>query len=160
MAHLTADLAAIEENLDDVVDVDASWSHRTSGGNATVASVPSTAQTELLIDGEVLYDFESTLVRSDTDTPPVKESTPSLRTASTTSIAVEDVQAQRKGSNPILVSGSDEFKLYRLPEDLNKWAAPLRYVLMADPRAFAMDLTRVQWKLFVAIRVRNRHQER
>lgn len=156
MAHLTADLAAVEENIGDVVDLDASWSYKPSDidGAETVSSMASAIQTELLFEGEMLYDFESTLVRSETDTPPSKEITPSLRTGSTTSIAVEEMQTSRNGSNPKLSNESDDSRIHRgLDEGVNKWSGALRHVLTVDPKSFAMDLTRVQWQLFIAIRV-------
>lgn len=156
MAHLTADLATAEEMLGDTVDVDASWSYKKSDGTTTASSssIPPATPTELLIDGEVLYDFDSTLIRSETDTPPSKEMTPSLRTVSTTSIAVEEQRGSRNGSNPKLVNGIEDSRIHRgLDERANSWAGALHYLFNVDPKGFATDLTRVQWQLFVAIRV-------
>ena len=146
MAHMTEDLVKVEQNLDNVVDVDTSWTIKVKSGSLALSST-----SELVIDTEVLYDFDSAIEKSSISTP-FKESTGSV---SSTSLAAD---ANESGSLPRNRSGSEP----RYPLDLrqedagpSKWTGAVQTVLAAEPRTFAAELTRMQWELFSSIRPRD-----
>jgi len=158
MAHLTAQLATTADNLDNVVDVDRSWSLKpealTTDPADISASIPSSTQTDLLVEGGRLYDYDSVQTRSEVDTPLTKGSTSSLQTGSTTSLGVEALYRRRSGSDSRLIIGSDHsLSRRRSEEGYSKWSGAFHYVLTVEPRNFAIELTRMQWQLFAALRV-------
>ena len=155
MSHLTVDLVLIENSLFEVTDIDASWSVKATG---IKSSLPSSSQTELYLDGEVLYDFESPMGKSELSTP-ITTKNPSTRTLSSASIGVEpqiEAKRSRSASDPRLASfPSDEIKLEHLMDEgsTGRWAIAYNQIMTTDSRTFAIELSKMQWQLFVAIRV-------
>ena len=122
MAHLTADLVVVEQGIPNVIDIDASWSKR------PFTEPPLSAASELMLDAEVLYDFESSTGKSENETTP-----PTTRSiASTKSSGIDHL--------PI----DDRFA---------KWTSAYYHVLNGDPTTFAFDLTKMSWAIFNDIRV-------
>jgi hypothetical protein len=162
MAHLAADLVQIEQSLYSAVDIDRSWglsAPATSNLNVD-DSLPSATSTELVIDNDVLYDFESIVGTSESERPG-KESTPSSKSISTSSLglgleaesaAVIHHARRRSGSDPRLLDG---YAVEERSEDVGfaRWSHAFAFVINSDPRMFAVELTRMQWSLFVQIRV-------
>ena len=168
MAHLVADLVHIEASLGSVIDVDASWS-LSSEPKASAASLAETSATNVQLDlnlggAEEMYDLDLSPVKSGPDTPALsqahtRETTPSSRTVSTTSLPMEMENLGRKsGSEPKLSLKSMEEPRAGLSFDptawtSNKWINVIAHVLYNDTRTFAMELTKIQWTVFSAIRV-------
>ncbi|OCF42931.1 hypothetical protein I317_03282 [Kwoniella heveanensis CBS 569] len=171
MAHLTGELIMIENSLSETVDVDQSWSLHTASPPST-SSRPSVIDSELVLDSEVLYEFDSSLDKSEPPTS-MKERTHSARSVSTSSLALESDQQHRRkrsGSDPRLGaittsigSGSDDKlgghshgQAQAFDEmGYHRWAGAINMVISMDPRAFATELTRMQWELFTCIRPRD-----
>ena len=122
MAHLTADLVVVEQSLPNIIDVDASWSKR------QYTEPPSPASSDLLIDAEILYDFESSTGKSENETTP----------ATTRSIA------STKSSGIDRIPLDDRFTV---------WSSAYNHVLSGDPTTFATELTKMSWAIFNTIRV-------
>lgn len=146
MAHMTEDLIKMEQNLENVVDVDTSWAMKVKSDSLALSS-PS----ELVIDTDVLYDYDSALEKSSISTP-LNGSNGSV---SSSSLAAN---ANESGSIPRKRSGSEP----RYPSDLrqddtgaSKWASAVQTLLTTDPRTFAAELTKMQWELFSSIRPRD-----
>ncbi|WVF71424.1 hypothetical protein IAT40_006228 [Kwoniella sp. CBS 6097] len=171
MAHLTGELIMVENSLSETIDLDQSWSLHTSSP-PSAGSQPSVIGTELVLDSEVLYEFDSSLDKSEPPTP-LKERTHSARSVSTSSLALESDHHHRKrsGSDPriggivtSLGSGSDD-KVgghghghgQQVFDEMgyHRWAGAINMVTSMDPRAFATELTRMQWELFTCIRPRD-----
>ncbi|WVQ99369.1 hypothetical protein IAU59_006502 [Kwoniella sp. CBS 9459] len=170
MAHLTGELIMVENSLSETIDVDQSWSLHTSSPPST-SSRPSVIGTELVLDSEVLYEFDSSLDKSEPPTP-LKERTQSARSVSTSSLPLDSDQHHRKrsGSDPrlggittSLGSGSDDklgghghVQSQAFDEmGYHRWAGAINMVVSMDPRAFATELTRMQLELFTCIRPRD-----
>ncbi|WWD17365.1 hypothetical protein CI109_101806 [Kwoniella shandongensis] len=160
MAHLTGDLISVEQSLFEVVDIDQSWSIHASAPPSAI----STTGTELVIGSEVLYDFDSTLGKSDSNVSVIKAktSTHAGSSGSTSSVNVprEPSHRTRSNSEPRLNSAlsptADDTLVHTLDETgYARWAGAVNLVLSSDPKAFATELTRMQWELFVAIRPRD-----
>lgn len=162
MAHLTAQLAATAETLDQVVDLDKSWalkpamlSNADANDTANMSDPASiSAQTDMLNESKLLHDYESVNTKSEVGTPMTKGSTPSLQTGSTTSLCAEEFKRKRSGSEPRLAFGSDRSLSRRATDEgYTQWSGAFHYVLTVEPRNFALELTRMQWQLFSAVRV-------
>ena len=109
MAHLSVDLVSFEQRLREIVDIDASWSIGT-GYDPKEIRQPG-FRTELVINGEVLYDFDSS--KSQLDTPFTKENTPSSHSLSSSNLGVEADGMTTLHRNQ---NGSDS-KILNLPSD-------------------------------------------
>jgi hypothetical protein len=176
MAHLAAELVQIEQTLYSIIDVDRSWAlgGRSSSSRNNDDPLPSSTGTELVIDNDVLYELDSSVTRSDSERL-TKESTPSTKSMSTSSLGGFDTDSAMSmsmsaglgaaapplprngsrsgsGSESRLMSGwtADD-----RGEDLGfaRWAHAFAFVVNSDPRVFAVELTRMQWRLFSDIRV-------
>ena len=159
MAHLTADLVIVEESLlEGIVDVDASWSIRPGKSSETASTAPSTIQTEILLDTEMLYDYDANSVgRSEPETPPTEGHTPSLRTMSTASIAMDGKAENSQRGASDLGSTLSHDRVHRGIGDVSgKWTGAVGYLLTTDPKLFATELTMMQWQIFSNIRVSKR----
>ncbi|KAL7421852.1 hypothetical protein Q5752_003623 [Cryptotrichosporon argae] len=183
MAHLTADLVAIEAGLVDVVDLDASWSLRPDG-NPAAPSVTGSSAAELVLDHDVLYELDSgsssrldkagSARTVEKDEP--ASSMRSTRTVSTTSLNAEPAEAEylmartdsaTSDAEPRPSNGASAYERSRsnqsgvpssgLGDDAgwHRWNYAMTLVVGSDPRHFAMELTRMQWELFADIRARD-----
>ena len=156
MAHLTAELVVIDQGLPQVEDVDKSWSwDQPEPSSNNLLPVPLSAASDLVLDSEVLYDFESSIGKSENETLPTTTEaslTPSLRTRSSTSLQVAENYRQRESMPKSRVdlnglgASAEEF-------GFGKWTTAANFVLNGDPGVFATELTKAQWTLFTAIRV-------
>ncbi|ORY34095.1 ras guanine nucleotide exchange factor domain-containing protein [Naematelia encephala] len=157
MAHLTADLVSVEQSTHGIVDIDASWSLRLGRSAASVAST----STEIDVDKELLYDLDS-LDTGD------KDKAPSGHSVSTTSLQAPEpgMQLNRNKSRSftkLVRAGSDDSGMSASRFGLGgnddvgfpRWTAAWTYVVQQDANDFAMELTRMQWELFSAIRPRD-----
>lgn len=165
MAHLTVELTMFEEALPIYEDLDTSWSVNRAGALSTSTSKKRQSilsSSELVIDGEVLYDLDSNLSRSDIGTPIKTHHDPS-----SVSLLVDDeasvVMARgMSGSDSRLPSTSDKKSGSGISTSSSpsggsdspvQWTAAVHWVMNNDPVQFAADLTRMQWELFRSIRV-------
>ncbi|KAK4687572.1 hypothetical protein P7C73_g2543, partial [Tremellales sp. Uapishka_1] len=174
MAHLTVDLVAVEQSLPGVIDIDSSWSIKKLPSLSLVSHSPeeSRSASELMVDGELIYELESSLDKVSIDSPASKH-THSSKSMSTTSLIEADAAAmmrKRSGSDPRLMdfttnstsisegsaSSSGPRSTHSNEEVGNgRWAPAVLFVMTSDPKQFAMDITRLQWELFSAIRPRD-----
>jgi hypothetical protein len=161
MAHLTSDLVVFERGLPNIIDVDASWSVRETLGISTVKPRPDT---DLVIDSELLYDLDSTIDDSIIST---KEQTASSRSISTSSLGVEGDSGlhSRRASMSVPTRfrdpNSDNGKFGMGMQDggeFGKWSGAFDYFLNTEVKTFAVELTKMQWELFAAIRVSMQHR--
>lgn len=169
MAHLSVELTMIDRDISTYTDLDLSWSLKPPGLTPVSASTRRKSilmPDELVIDGDVLYDLDANLSRSDAGTP-VKEtsaSASSLQVAEEASIIMNRVDS---GSDSRLASAStvsdrDYKSVHSFYPDGNavahaqmhaQWTAAVNWIMTNDPAAFAIELTRLHWELFCAIRV-------
>ncbi|ORX36746.1 ras guanine nucleotide exchange factor domain-containing protein [Kockovaella imperatae] len=159
MAHIFGDLVEFEERLPHLIDLDKSWSSdNRMSKTLDVLSVPLSAASELVLDNNVLYDFESSVGKSNTGTLPTTANdspAPSFHTRSTHSLQPEDSYPQREQvAHP---KPRAEFYRHGVMEDagFGRWTAAANYLLNSDPATFAAELTRAQWSLFRTIRPRD-----
>lgn len=154
MAHLTADLVRIEESLPSV-DLDSSWSLRISDPSREKL-IPPHGQAEHLLDDET---SDETDTRPSTSHSSRKSLLPSTRSASTSSItsryATPALRRQASGSDPPLSGTASRLVNSHGHNDVGTWmlAGAYTFVLSTDVKEIAMDLTRMQWELFAAVRV-------
>nr|XP_019010932.1 uncharacterized protein I206_04237 [Kwoniella pini CBS 10737]OCF49713.1 hypothetical protein I206_04237 [Kwoniella pini CBS 10737] len=160
MAHLTGELIMVEHSLPEVIDLDLSWSIKTISSSSKESIHSRKAlSTDLVIDTEILYAItdsplgEKGIILDDEapDTPFSKEhNTHSTRSVSTSSLPVEHLKSDHSGR-----SHSDE-RIFSTDEmGFHKWAQAFNLVTNMDPRSFAVELTKLQWNLFTAIRPRD-----
>ncbi|WVQ67707.1 uncharacterized protein L199_005911 [Kwoniella botswanensis] len=173
MAHLTGELIMVEHSLSEVVDLDQSWSVQNTNANAkSSASILSdSTNTELVIDTEVLYEFtdsslEKGILLEDEppDTPFSKDThgVPNHHSTSTRSVSTSSLPMENSKSNTNPDGGSNQ-KDSRVNSHahatdemgFHKWAQAFNVVVNMDPRSFAVELTKMQWALFTAIRPRD-----
>ncbi|WRT66329.1 uncharacterized protein IL334_003284 [Kwoniella shivajii] len=174
MAHLTGELIMIEHSLSESIDLDQSWSLKsTSPDSPSVSSLqPSLPNTELVIGTEVLYEYNSLIDPPDTpfSSSSKEQNPPTVRTISTSSLPID---MNRKTSSPNSSSGSglesgvkvgfgtDERSGLNgghnaeLNLNFQRWIPAVNMIINMDPRGFAMELTKMQWSLFAAIRPRD-----
>lgn len=157
ISHLVQDLIDIEQNLFDIIDLDVSWSLKSTTSQSTADdTVPRTPASEVLIDSDVIYDIES--LKSDGGDKGSKEAaSASTHSISTSSLGLEETsgsgsQSQKSASEPRLIS---------LPAETSptsdygfaRWSHAFAYLVNSDARAFAVELTKMQWEVFKGIRV-------
>ena len=159
MAHLTIELIMIEDGIPIYTDFDASWSLKpTSSSNPdTTTTTNITAPQELVIDAMYELDIMSPTDLDDheNDTPlkRLPPSTGSLLVDEETSLIMER-RLSNSDSRVALSSHSDkDKKSYIERENPSEWSAAVGWVMNHDPLEFAAELTRMQWDLFVTIRV-------
>lgn len=157
ISHITSDLARIEMQFGHEVDIDQSWSWRPTKSEAAslrtdAASLRTddTAVDEVDAKGDTSVD---TVTTEDTG----KEIAPSSRTESFASISVDSESLTRRRGVDRMDSGSDISRSRNSNDDNGhrKWSGALQAILDMDPHIFALELTRMQWELFAAIRCRD-----
>ncbi|KAK8864337.1 hypothetical protein IAR55_001584 [Kwoniella newhampshirensis] len=163
MAHLTADLVRVERTFPEIVDLDQSWSMRSTSGPSN-DSAPSTE----LVNRNVSYELESDTGKSEVEIPLTREqtSTTANSSRSTSSVGYDCGSSQRTRSESHLRSGSSPFRSLSVRSDdslmysvddpgFSRWSVAVNLVLTSDPKSFATELTRMQLELFSAIRPRD-----
>jgi hypothetical protein len=147
MAHLTADLVAIEANINEAKDIDVSWAMRPdiglrngSAANLSLASDDTGQDRERMLS---LSEMKTSFSHPDLQLGP-RELFASRRTVSTS-------EATSKSNKE-----TSETRWLASQEDMgfSNWANAYAFVIGMDPRSFAMELTRLQWEVFGRIRVR------
>ncbi|KAL1413595.1 hypothetical protein Q8F55_001370 [Vanrija albida] len=153
LAHITADLVNVEQMFESTVDLDDSWSFITPTVIEDIKEAPldsSNSAVEIVLDKDDEAD----------STTPVSKKAPSSRTMSTTSLSIDaDPYAPRKTASTT-DSSSD---ISRSIASINsgdesghqRWNAAVQTILSMDAHVFALELTRMQWELFSAIRPRD-----
>ena len=161
MSHILGELLAFETKLDSMVDLDASWSFKST----TVTATPSSVDTELVIEGQIVYDFEESLLTkaestSTADNASNKASSSSIRSSPSVHSLGNNKLHRRSFSETRLAGyhgatpGADLLRLNRHADALQaKWAGGITYVMTCHPKEFAAELTKVQWEMFESIRV-------
>jgi hypothetical protein len=161
MAHLTVELSMIEDAIPIYVDLDISWAIKHIGSLPLAhTNTNGPRNLDLVVDGIYDLDMMSPISEIDTQTPVKKYS------ASTASLLMDEeasVVMERKLSG----SGSDS----RLALSLSmsdkrslgsnstgdashvQWASAVHWVMGHEPLEFAVELTRMQWDLFLTVRV-------
>lgn len=149
LAHITQDLAAIERTLDEVVDLDQSWSCQPATPNPAKSSPhPSTELKEDAHDNEEhLDDGDQVKPKSaaSLNEPEVKVGRPLSSDRAT--------QSDRATTD----SSSDLSQSVYSGDNVGhqRWSAAMQLLLRMDHQVFAVELTRMQWELFSSIRARD-----
>lgn len=159
LAHITSELVNVEQRFDSTVDLDDSWSY-----NPPAVSLEDTKEAPLLESTnsavEIVLDKDDEV----DSTTPVSKKAPSSRTMSTTSLSMEaDPYAPRKGPASERATTDSSSDISRSIASINsgdesghqRWNAAVQTILSMDPHVFALELTRMQWELFSAIRPRD-----
>jgi hypothetical protein len=161
MAHLTVELIMIEDGIPIYTDFDISWSLKpaSSFNPDTNTNTNINAPQELVIDSMYELDIMSPTDLDDheIDTPLKRlgPSTGSLLVDEETSVIMER-RLSGSESRVALSSHSDrdkDKKSFIERENPSEWSAAVGWVMNHDPLEFAAELTRMQWDLFVTIRV-------
>jgi hypothetical protein len=159
MAHLTVELIMIEDGIPIYVDLDSSWSFKSASPSNldTNTDTRLSAPQELVIDSMYELDIMSPTDLDDheNDTPlkRLPPSTGSLLVDEETSVIMER-RLSGSDSRVALSSHSDKDKKSFVSSDKpSEWSAAVGWVMNHDPLEFAAELTRMQWDLFVTIRV-------
>jgi len=152
LGHITSELVITEQALDQVVDLDQSWSLE----RAESQSVENTPQTPPEAN-EVVLDQEEEL---DDETSSISKDKPrSTRTMSTASLNTDADNYPRRpvSSDRTTDSSSDISRSVYSGDDIGhqRWSSAITAVLHMDAHVFALELTRMQWELFTAIRPRD-----
>nr|XP_019046284.1 hypothetical protein I302_05027 [Kwoniella bestiolae CBS 10118]OCF25214.1 hypothetical protein I302_05027 [Kwoniella bestiolae CBS 10118] len=175
MAHLTGELIMVEHSLSEVMDLDQSWSLRNTNTHAksSASILSNNFKTELVIDTEVLYEYpnsslEKGIILEDEppDTPFSKDThdvpNHSTRSVSTSSLPMENGKSHSSSDNHTNDNGKEKMGPHSHVSDetgmgmgFHKWAQAFNVVLNMDARSFAVELTKLQWNLFAAIRPRD-----
>jgi len=157
MAHLIADLVLIEQSLPDLADVDASWS-LTSAIDFASASKLAASESQFTVNGDQVNHSGSSLDGNQNEQSVTKETSYSSHSLSTPTLNVGNDAAaptyrKMHGSAPILLDQPG--KLDNPDDDARSsgWTAAMAYLLNNEPRAIAMELARMQWRYFRAVRV-------
>jgi hypothetical protein len=160
MAHLVVELTMFEEALPIYVDLDASWSIKPSTAVSTKRLSSILSPSELVVDEGVMYDLDSNLSRSDIGSPFKPRQNPHGSTASLLVDEEASVVMRRKfsGSDSKLTSttsNTDEKSATPSPpsDAPAQWTAAVQWIMNNEPLHFAVELTRIQWELFLSIRV-------
>jgi hypothetical protein len=171
MAHLTVELSMIEDAIPIYVDLDTSWAVKPIGSLPLALShTAGPRDLDLVVDGIYDLDIMSPISEFDTHTQtPVKK-----YSASSTSLLMDEeasVVMERKlsgsGSDSRLalslsmsdkrsfgsVSGSGNGSNSTGDTSHVQWASAVHWVMGHEPVEFAVELTRMQWDLFLTIRV-------
>jgi len=157
MAHLTVELSMIEDAIPIYVDLDTSWAKKPVelAQFQPVTNVPR--DLDLVADG---YDLDVMSPISEVDTPIKKysHSTASLLMSEEASVVMER-KLSGSGSDSKLalsLSLSDKRSLGSSSTGDTghvHWAGAVHWVMGHEPMEFAVELTRMQWDLFLTIRV-------
>jgi hypothetical protein len=159
MAHLTVELIMIEDGIPIYTDFDISWSLKPASSSNIETKSNINAPQELVVDSMYELDIMSPTDLDDTeiDTPLKRlgPSTGSLLVDQETSVIMER-RLSGSDSRVALSSHSDrdkDKKAFVEREKPSEWSAAVGWVMNHDPLEFAAELTRMQWDLFVTIRV-------
>lgn len=172
MAHLTVELVMIDRKISTFSDPDTSWSLEPPGQQHHHARRKSVmlSPDELVIDDDVLYEFDdSTISRSEAGTP-IKDRTgdmsvsaSSLQMAEEASVIISRVDSgsETRFASTTAASASDGKSVNSSGAATSasanaspaQWTAAVTWILHNDPVLFATELTKLQWELFRAIRV-------
>lgn len=183
MSHLTADLVLVENALSDVHDVDQSWSLSARTDRGTEApSVSSGAvhrdEGEMLHDinssvgpmsglgtpssfdqeGETSVAISSSLSvgppGKSTALPPASQ-TVEEQSSTVSSQVVSGPRTENWEHSPVKSLVNNDPSIWARQPDLglSRWYKAYEVVMTMDPRILAAELTKLQWKIFSAIRV-------
>ena len=159
MAHLTVELIMIEDGIPIYTDFDISWSLKPASSFNPDTNTNINAPQELVIDSMYELDIMSPTDLDDheIDTPLKRlgPSAGSLLVDEETSVIMER-RLSGSESRVALSSHSDRDKDKKFlieREKPSEWSAAVGWVMNHDPLEFAAELTRMQWDLFVTIRV-------
>lgn len=152
IAHITADLAKIEALFDTFVDIDQSWSWKPPKSDSASLGTDDTIVDESECKGDMSVDT----VVPDNTTPVSKEKLASTRTSSFASVPASAESDSLRPPGRAMDSGSDLSRSDRSTDSGHrKWSTSLHAITNMDPHVFALELTRLQWELFAAIRCRD-----
>lgn len=165
MAHLVVELTMFEEALPIYVDLDTSWSVKPISAADTLTERQSTILPpgELKLDEGVMYDLDANLSHSENGCSPVKAR--QYPHGSTASLLMNEGASVMMGRN---FSGSDSklastttmsdkksVSSTSISDGPTQWATAVQWIMNNEPLHFAVELTRIQWELFMSIRVSN-----
>ena len=154
MAHLTVELIMIEDGIPIYVDIDSSWSIQPDQSAVDLHATQIQERVESVYELDIMSPTE---LDDGNDTPLELElKRLPLSTASSTMNDEASVVMERKlsGSDSMIaLSHSDKRFLSSAGDHSSEWQAAVGWVMNHDPLEFAAELTRMQWDLFVTIRV-------
>lgn len=171
LASLASDLSLVEANLFEAKDVDRTWALKTGRGGgssrpATPRSISGSSirlarQSPRLRNGDSPTSPPGGTRPNSVALPPNPESEPapsatasrvSLTSPSRPSSSASNVRLMRtpSSSRPGTSHGDSAGKHDQMP---HYWTQAFTFVISTDPRSFALELTKLQWELFRAVRV-------
>ncbi|WVO16238.1 hypothetical protein L204_103909 [Cryptococcus depauperatus] len=171
MAHLLSDLIAVQNSMPQAVDIDQSWSLKASSRceNATFSDPVRGA--EAASDNEVLNDINQRNGSANAGKGSIGRNACSSHSISTNSLALEEVRPTQHPNHIFTEHPSESFEYSQSSsresgskidiaqvndeEAEARWGNAVNMVLRMDPKAFATELTRMQWALFMSIRPRD-----
>jgi hypothetical protein len=153
LGHITGDLVTIEQALDQTLDIDLSWSCQPPEPR------PATPETAVPSEEKPAKADEEEQLEDTANGPPLElEPQP----VGTPSLESGDQLAEPRKPRPISsdrtsASSSDVSRSVYSGDSMGhqRWASAISSVLQMDAHVFSLELTRMQWELFAAIRPRD-----
>lgn len=156
MAHLTIELIMIEDGIPIYTDLDQSWSLQSSnlpsnhvGGNA---SAPQALVVDSLYELDIMSPTELDENDNNSDAP-LKRLPPSTGSLLVDEEASVIMERGLSGSDSRVALSYHSDKRSVGSDNPSEWQAAVTWIIEHDPLEFAAELTRMQWDLFVTIRV-------
>ena len=152
IAHVAEDLVSIERSLPEAIDIDASWSFASASGlseTAPATSSPPVPLTQISVNDEGFDDEASGMGTSEPNTPVLGTYTPSVLSLSSAS----SIHRAVTGSDARASGHTVKKELATGDIGPSQWGYALAYVLNSNPRSIAVELTKLQLGLFMAMRV-------
>lgn len=166
LAHLTVELVKVEQSLGDVIDLDRSWACGSSSHHApptpttipptTPADPDSTKAIELVVDKEHLYEepeeMNGNLSVSHSHS---MEKPTSTRSMSSSNLSVDAIGRPSEHCSSFSDSNSDLNRQLTADPQSQRWASAINTIISMDAHVFAVELTKIQWQMFMNIRTRD-----
>lgn len=164
LAHLTVELVKVEQGLNDVVDIDRSWacgsgSHHTPPTPTTIppttpADPDASTTIELVVDKEHMFD-EPEEMNGNLSVSHSLEKPTSTRSMSSSNLSVDAVGRPSEHSSSLSDSNSDFNRPIGSDPHSQRWASAINTIISMDAHVFAVELTKIQWQMFMNIRPRD-----
>lgn len=165
LAHLTVELVKVQQNLHNVVDIDRAWACSSESYTPpTPTTIPPTtpaadsdtaAAIELVVDKEHLFD-EPEAMSGNLSVGHSLEKPKSTRSLSSSNLSVDASGRPSDGTSfNSSDSNSDLNRSMSTDPNSQRWTSAIQAVITMDSHDFAVELTKIQWQLFLNIRPRD-----
>lgn len=164
LAHLTVELVKVEQGLGDVIDIDRSWAcgsgaHHTPTTPTTIppttpADPESSTAIELVVDKEHLFD-EPEEMNGNLSVGHSMDKPTSTRSMSSSNLSVDAMGRPSEHSSSLSDSNSDLNRQLTADPHSQRWASAINTIISMDAHVFAVELTKIQWQMFMNIRTRD-----